>query len=514
MVSPVHKGMTKHGLPLEIALKFNVPPERLEEVRRALEAIPAQNDCRTDSYAIIYIETPQEFLARHQLTLFLEGEGAPDALRWKQILQFTRKEDGHRRQNSAIIHCTHEPVLDLARHDGTVLGEKLVKCLRKGGYPALNKHFSAHWRRTGGTLTVNEATIMMTLHEGVIEAEQQIEAVCELHFKIQQGERRIFWDTVENWVERFALILDTRTLWERGSALAQRQNCVPPRHARPLLSIKGAGLVHPVLLMLQNTLNQILTNASQLANGPATPEHLHQLRIGIRRFRSVVDVFGSLAPTLERDDMVALNALFKKTGNIRTLDALAKSIWPMLREARAPLVEMPATDQDENACDIRDLLRSTEIQRLWLKLTEHCQKESPKAVSKPLRPLFAPPLQKLCRKIRKDTLQFPTLTDPERHRLRKRVKRLRYAAELVQSLWPHHSTIKYLHTLEHAQEPLGELIDTTAAIQLYQNLSQQHPEAWFAMGWLTARHASLLEPCAKAVRKAADCRAFWTKNVP
>jgi CHAD domain-containing protein len=115
----------------------------------------------------------------------------------------------------------------------------------------------------------------------------------------------------------------------------------------------------------------------------------------------------------------------------------------------------------------------------------------------------------LDKKIRRADARFATLGDEERHQLRKRIKRLRYAAELVGSLWPQKTVQKFLRRLQKAQAPLGQLNDAVVALDLYRAVAQKDPRAWFAVGWLAARKESLLAPCTKILADLATRRGFW-----
>jgi len=58
----------------------------------------------------------------------------------------------------------------------------------------------------------------------------------------------------------------------------------------------------------------------------------------------------------------------------------------------------------------------------------------------------------------------------ELHRLRVRIKKLRYASEFFGSLWPGHRIRKYLSSLKDLQQALGTYHDTTMATNLLANL--------------------------------------------
>jgi CHAD domain-containing protein len=264
--------------------------------------------------------------------------------------------------------------------------------------------------------------------------------------------------------------------------------------------------------MLANPLGQLLANASQLAD-PAggTPEHLHQLRVGLRRLRALIKVYADLSPPELVALAPALAALFGKLGAARDLDAMAESLWPALRAASAPLVELPS--EVSAGVDIAALLGEQSTQRLWLDLLGFCQPASgapDPAGLKPrqLRRLLAEPLRALQRQVRRDADRFDRLDDEARHRLRRRIKRLRYAAELGASLWPVKTSARFMRGLQKAQTPLGEFNDLVVAQTCYLALAQSDPRAWFAVGWLSARRPALEADCALALARLAGRRSM------
>jgi CHAD domain-containing protein len=56
------------------------------------------------------------------------------------------------------------------------------------------------------------------------------------------------------------------------------------------------------------------------------------------------------------------------------------------------------------------------------------------------------------------------------HRLRIRIKKLRYATEFFGSIWPSRRTKRYLSALKDLQQVLGALHDTTVAEKLVGHL--------------------------------------------
>jgi CHAD domain-containing protein len=74
----------------------------------------------------------------------------------------------------------------------------------------------------------------------------------------------------------------------------------------------------------------------------------------------------------------------------------------------------------------------------------------------------------------------------EQHRLRKRVKGLRYSMEFVASQLSGKTYNALREALAEAQHTMGELNDLYIAEECYQDLAQSQAQALFAVGWLRA----------------------------
>ena len=98
------------------------------------------------------------------------------------------------------------------------------------------------------------------------------------------------------------------------------------------------------------------------------------------------------------------------------------------------------------------------------------------------------------------------------HRLRKRAKRLRYAAEFVESLHRRKASAAYLDALRAMQADLGALNDVAVAIAACRSLGDGDPRASFALGWLAARRDALQQDCRPALAAFVVARPFWARK--
>ena len=110
-------------------------------------------------------------------------------------------------------------------------------------------------------------------------------------------------------------------------------------------------------------------------------------------------------------------------------------------------------------------------------------------------------LKQLQRRLAKQALRFGELDDAARHRLRKRLKRLRYGLEFMAGLYPPKTHGRALKRLAGAQEALGTYNDLAVAEALLRQQAQTQPPAWFAVGWLAATRQRQLKRATQALKR-------------
>ena len=493
----------------EIELKFQIPAARLAALRRAV----ATRSAAVSALKAAYFDTAGAHLSAARMALRLRQEQGV----WVQTLKAEGVGPMHRLEHNVSVPGADRPPLDPRRHQGSEAGERLQHLLTKAGQPALREVYATEVQRTHRVVRSAGARIELALDQGCIMAAGRKLPVCEVEFELLDGDPQALLALAGRWVERFGLVLDVRSKSERGHWLAAGHALPPPATGGP-----GRAPAKPALpAMLAQALGLVLAHASAWAGEPAdaadlpAPEHLHQLRVGLRRLRSVLRVFAAQAPPAATALVPALGRLFDQLGATRDRDVMAEGLWPALQAAGAPLVALPAPPVPADA--LAPLLRAPATQQLWLALLAACQ--APAVAVSPAGdcPVAEPagrlcvslslPLARLLRQVQKDGLRFAALDDPARHRLRRRIKRLRYAIEASAALWPARRAARCLAALERAQGPLGDYNDTVVALQAYQAHAAVDPRAWFAVGWLAARRAALTAPCMQALTRLSAVRS-------
>jgi len=117
-------------------------------------------------------------------------------------------------------------------------------------------------------------------------------------------------------------------------------------------------------------------------------------------------------------------------------------------------------------------------------------------------------LKKWHQKIIFNSKAFTQLPPEDKHELRKRVKKLRYALQFTIELLPDQKLKTYQKELAVIQNHLGEMNDLTTALSKFTALKDLQPEAWFACGWISNRLTNLEQETAKAFEKF-ELNRYW-----
>jgi triphosphatase len=316
---------------------------------------------------------------------------------------------------------------------------------------------------------------------------------------------------------RYRISLDTVSKAARGERLAkgieygEAVKAEPPAVDRDM---DGPQLFRAVI---GACLAQILPNASDVAAGSPDPEHVHQLRVGIRRLRTALREMADFAPAIDPACEPALVDAFRALGRQRDREHLQKTVQARIEAAGSPPVTWPEPAEPEP--EPADVVRGQPFQLALISLIaaslppeDLAGAAAPEQHADPARKPLRARLSKLHRQVVRDGRRFDTLEPDAQHRVRKRLKRLRYLAEFVAPIFGKRRAARYLKDLRPAQDALGEHNDAAVAISAYREAAGHDGRAWFAVGWLSGRQPQGALECRAAMDKIAQARRFWKSS--
>ncbi len=490
----------------ELELKFGVPAAALESLRSALRARGASR-LRLQAR---YHDTADGLLASHLIALRLRLEGR----RWVQTLKAPGDGSVHRLEHEVAVPLRpggqQAPALDIRRHQGSAAGKALEAALgcelgdAPGGAPAaappaalVERHATDIWRLHCLLQDAAGTQIEVALDTGTASAGPHSVPIAELELEHKGGPVQGLFDLAAAWVAHGGLWLSTISKAERGERLLRGAAAPPPVKARPLQPAAHAD--GPALLraMLQSVLEQVLGNASNVAEGVAEDDTVHQLRVGLRRLRTLLRELAALSPAIVPAWDAALAHTFGQLGQRRDAQAVAAAVRPLLEAAAAPRLAWQAPASADPASSVREPAFQSTLLAV-LALAHAGDGRFTPMSAEAAHDLIAGRLRKLHRQVTRDGEHFEQLALAAQHRVRKRVKRLRYLAEFSIALWPGTQQRRYLKRLAAAQDALGRHNDVAVAAQAFHHDAANQPDAWFAAGYLQAH----LAVTGRAARKA------------
>ena len=500
---------------VEIELKFQIEPAQRAAVKRAVvgRGVGAQ----TIRLQARYFDTPDQRLAAAGLALRLRREGRS---RWVQTLK--GRGDGlmRRMEHEVLLPAGQPATLDLARHDGTPAGTALRAALA-AHEGRLAERFATDIRRTRRVVRTRSAagdgaSVELAFDEGWIVAHAGERprklAVAEIEFELLEGSPQALLALASRWVQRHGLWLDVRSKAERGHGLASD---APPAvvMAQPGLLGRRMAPARALGAMVQAALAHVLPNLAVVAEATqARPEHVHQLRVGLRRLRTALREFGAGVEAVDAAWQPILAQAFAALGTLRDREVTDQTLAVARAAARQAGIDAgPARAPRSIALAAHDTtaLRERALQRALLALMGLALAAEPAPGGAALIDVARKRLSRLHKRVAADAARFASLDDGQRHELRKRMKRLRYSLEFVAPLFAAKAVARYLALLKPAQEALGDYNDVVVAEAACRAATPHSVGEAFVLGWLSARRDALAAEAAARLKALAAAPKFW-----
>jgi CHAD domain-containing protein len=274
-----------------------------------------------------------------------------------------------------------------------------------------------------------------------------------------------------------------------------------------------------------------------VANEPAAvhgsdPEGVHQMRVAARRMRAALGLFAGVVPERQRGALrEELRWLAGELGPARDLDVLGTELLAPIVAARpgdAGLARLRgaadslrAEAQARALAALQDPRHRSLVRELgaWI-ASRGWREQSSVDLLAPARPWAAALLERRQRGARALGRRLAACSPEERHRLRIRLKKLRYVAEYAGALHAGRRTERYVRRLARLQDALGHLNDVALAeqrlVELAERLGPNDTEArraaGFAAGWLAHSAQRELERLPRRWRRFEEAGRFWDRG--
>jgi triphosphatase len=476
----------------------------------------------------VYFDTPDQRLRAKGLSLRVRRVGR----RWVQ----TVKADTEVRagiSNPVEIEGEVggiEPELSSVR-DRAI--RKLIKKALDGS--ALVPVFETVVRRTTRRLRVGEeGEVELALDHGVVRSPAGSSEIREAELELKSGTAGSLLAVAEALLADEPIRLAQKSKAERGYELALGR---PAEVLKPALATqpdleKTQSCADALDAILTSVADQVLHNWQVVAESD-DPEGAHQLRIGLRRFRTALRVFRPVADGHRLRDLGAkAREIGGIVGELRDADVLIDEIVaPVMASSCcgglniARLREVLASERNTKRDRVRAALLSPHWSAFQLNLALLPKisvwsdaQDQEAALARPVRKQAREALERSWRRAARWAKRLDQLTIEERHQMRKSLKVLRYAAEFFHPLFAAKKARRFLKELKSLQETFGYLNDVATAKKLmelplkYAADTDLQRAVGCVLGWHAAR-ANDAWPTARARWRRLDAAPrFWAQH--
>lgn len=404
-----------------------------------------------------------------------------------------------------------------------------------GPEPEVAPVFAVEVRRKIFLVEEGGSTIEVAFDEGRIAGpDARTDTISEVELELKSGAARDLFVLARELADAVPLKVGVLSKAERGYALLSEAKNGPVKAAAVKLD-RSMSAADAFRAIAHACIKQAMLNEAPLSGGSA-PEALHQLRVGVRRLRSAVSLFGDLVQDAEG---AALNAELKRVvepfGAARNLDVFLAETLPAERERRpdeAGLLNLEKQFEAKRPAShavVRETLESEAWRRLVLDLVAWINAgpwlspadETARArLDQPARDFAAAALDHRLKQVKKRGRNLSKLEPEARHKVRIAAKKLRYGAEFFGSLFPSEKKAErrlvFVKALKRMQSRLGKLNDADAGQKLLSAAAETELDgasSLFAAGMASADlevgHEALIEAAAAAHAELIKARPFW-----
>ena len=358
----------------------------------------------------------------------------------------------------------------------------------------------------------------------------RVDPISEVELELKSGAAAALYDLGLRLLDTAALRIDPESKAERGYRLLASDATPPVVMAEPVRLDPAMRVEEALARIGRGCLAHLLRNQRAALAGEA--EGVHQMRVAVRRLRSLLASLRAVVPEAERRwAMGELAALNRSLGPARNLDVFAAELLPPARRefpAEPGWDELAAAAETARAAAYRgvgETLCAPQHTAAMLGLLRWFERAgwqsaaadgAGAAISAAIGEVASGVLDRRRRALRKRSRGFRRLSASGRHRVRIAAKKLRYAVELLDSLYDPRVARRWIKRSKRVQDELGHANDVRTAYDLVIELSRTAADAaplTAAGAHLLAQHERQLARQEKKLRhrlrRLIRTRPFW-----
>lgn len=489
--------------PREIELKLEAISGGVEHLLAhplLTQAVPVPE--QSGGLHAVYFDTPDLALRRAGLSLRIRRRDG----RHIQTIKAESKVRGLALDRSEWESPVEDGSLDFAAAAGTPLAPLLDDDAVRA---AIRPAFIIETERRSLEIRYGGSLIELALDDARVRAGSGTARFAELELELKEGDPSALFGFARDLAEAVPLRLAPITKSERGYGLLD--GTLPePLHAAKTDVRPDASCAEAFQSIARSCLSQVISNEAVLRR-TRNPEAVHQMRVGLRRLRAAISLFKDMLADEETEEIKDdLRWAGQQLGPARDLDVFLERLLEQdaeLAEDESEGIERRrrrAYDGLMETLDSARFLRVILTTAAWIEAGEWLADNVQAA--RPARDHAEEELSRRRSSIRRQARHLAELDDEDRHRLRIRIKKLRYGVEFFAPLFADGSKKRrkaMSAVLGRLQDVLGEMNDIAVGGSLLPSLASQDPEQ------AKRRMSKLLAKAIAGSQEFSALKPFW-----
>ncbi|MEP3275754.1 MAG: CHAD domain-containing protein [Stappiaceae bacterium] len=513
---------------LEIELKFTVSGPTVTRLRaKKIAAFKQVSRAVTQNLRSVYFDTPDlalknagiSFRVRHVGRAWIQtvkiGTGLTGGLSKPQEIEITVSGP------NPDIQSIYDPeVRDLIAN---LIGEASISPVFETTFKRLTRLFESD----------DGDEIEVAFDQGKIIAGGAERDLSEIELELKKGRLNALYTLAHSIFSEEPWRFSSMSKAAQGYRLALQDNTSEyrPQKARKSGLADEDTAEDALEKILRSCLKQIMRNAYATFDEDR-PEGPHQLRVGLRRLRSALKLFGSmLEPEFAAKLAVQAREIAAVVGDLRDLDVLideiiqpCEAVAPSSIDLQSLIAELQKRRETEQA-RTREVLSSTMFRHFLLSLGQLTETQGwrsssvpsqKKSLARPARKLAKKALLKSWRRTEQHAALLEQLSIEERHVMRKDLKKLRYAIEFFLPLYDKKQAKPFLKKLKLLQDMFGYLNDVAIAEKIPGLIGPRSARrglkeraAGFVLGWHQSQADNSWTQASELWHGVAEENKFW-----
>jgi len=473
----------------EVELKLEVDSRHLPLIRQ--DPVLARAECRSANQVTVYYDTPEAKLEKYGLTLRVRKAGG-------RFVQTVKPMTG------AVGLMSREELESEVKSflpDLRVLsGHPIHRLVSTSGAKQLKPRVRCDVNRTSWIVDGGASRMQVDFDEGSITAGERTEEFAELEFELLDGPPPVLVAAAKRLSDSVPVRLGVLTKAERGFRLAAGTSARVTK-AAPVEITTDMTVARAFQLIVHACLKQYRLNEPLVISG-RNPKALHQARVAMRRLRSAFSLFRPAIEDVEYQYLRhELRWFTAQLGDARNLDVYLER--DLVEDERSTL-----RAKREKAYDgVIDAMNSAPFCRLLIDIVGWVAMgawREGKIAARKIGKFANRRLDRLWKSIERGK-NVARMSEDRRHRLRIQAKKMRYAVEFLQGLYPQARTEEkhFASAIEELQESLGKLNDMVTARTFG---SKPANDDWLIGSVEERRHLIIAED---ALRELNRIGRFW-----